>query len=58
MFENMPKEEIIATIKEKYKVDLVDNKQLQTIITESFNSKFLDRLNDLDYCDGYGGGSN
>lgn len=52
MFENMTTEEIVATIKEKYKVDLVDNKQLQTTIAESFNSKFLDRLNDLDYCDG------
>ena len=55
MFENMPKEEIIATIKEKYEVDFLDSKQLQSMITESFNSKFLDRLNDLDYCDGYGG---
>ena len=52
MFENMTTKEIIATIKEKYKVDLVDRKQLQTTIAESFNSKFLDRLNDLDYCDG------
>jgi hypothetical protein len=52
MFETMTKEEIVAFFKEKYKVDLVDHKQLQTTIAESFNSKFLDRLNDLDYCDG------
>ena len=52
MFETMNKEEIIATIKEKYKVDFVDNKQLQGIISDAFNDKVLEKLNDLDYYDG------
>lgn len=48
MFENMTTEGIVATIKEKYKIDFVDNKQLEETISSAFEKKFLEQLNYLD----------